>query len=351
MRALPPEGTTTSRGRHTTLTEDRDPRDLSLLDLPSRQTAAALRRSLRVGTAVLLYVVMTSAWFAATAAAIGLTDVPPAAVAAVGAGSYLAVSAVGLWWTLLRSAAAAVEVVGTAREVDERAEVERLRTMFLGSVSHELRTPVTGMIGYAETIMQHHSTLPRRQLRHFAERLVANGHRLERLILDLLDLHPDSFVDTEPRPTKVDLDDLLADAVDARVDGVHVLQFRSSVGVVVLDERKVRRIVDELLDNVVRHTPAGTRVTVSAASHRETVLLVVEDDGPGLDPSVAAAAVQPFVQGRHLADAATPGLGIGLALAARYAELHGGTLELGASTSGGTRAAVTLPTLGCAEAA
>lgn len=230
------------------------------------------------------------------------------------------------------------------RLADDGLDVEELRRMFLGAVSHELRTPVTSMVGYAQTILEHHRTLTPYQLHHFADRLVANGRRLEELILDLLELHPGSFVDSRPVPRPVDLTAVLDELVEGHRDGRHVARLRSTVGTVLLDEHKLRRIVSELLDNVVRHTPDGTRVDVAAAHHDGTVLVLVEDDGPGLDPAIASAVAEPFVQGRHVAGDAAPGLGIGLALAVRYAELCGGHVDLGASSSGGTRACVVLPT-------
>ena len=271
------------------------------------------------------------------AAATGTSVVGVAVAAAL---AFVAVSAAVLGLALHRWRLRTAEQLRLRRSP---TELDHLRQMFLTAVSHELRTPVTNLVGYAETLRVHREELTPEQVDRLTGRLVANGERLERLVLDLLDLHPGGTAAHPPQRTALDLDELLPALVAEHADGERTVSVRSSVGQVLVEDRGIRRIVAELLDNVSRHTPAGTTASVVAARHGSTVLLVVEDDGPGLDPAIAGDVADPFVQGRDTASDPVPGLGIGLALVAHHAERHGGQLSLSRTATGGTRATVLLP--------
>lgn len=235
----------------------------------------------------------------------------------------------------------------SAAELEQRAAndllaVARQRAAFLASISHELRTPLTNIVGFAQTIRQHHRTLPDEQVDRFAERLASNSERLERLVVDLLELHrptPAEHVTPEP----VQLGQLLDHVVREVCSPVHHVRVWSDVTCVTIDRQKVARLVEELVHNVCRHTPAGTNAWVTATSTGAWLDLTVEDDGPGMDPGLRAAATEPFVQGSHVEDLASPGLGIGLALVARYAELLGGGVAVSEPSGGGTRVTVAIP--------
>lgn len=178
-----------------------------------------------------------------------------------------------------------------------------------------------------------------------AEALATHSRRLQQLIDDLLRLRdPAARRHGQHTTAPVDLDQLLRDVVGDVVGPDHDVRVWSSAGTVRLDVDRVRRIAAELLDNVVRHTPSGTRASICASHHDGVVRIVVEDDGPGIDPALGTSVTEPLVQSRHATTTSPPGLGIGLSLAAREAELHGGRVELTSAPEAGTRATVTLLT-------
>ena len=112
----------------------------------------------------------------------------------------------------------------------------------------------------------------------------------------------------------------------ARVDG-HDLEMDVPSVRVRGDRGRLRRALDALLHNAVRHTPAGTSVRVWAEADAGEVMLHVSDDGPGVDPEIADRVFDAFVQGAAAAASPSPGAGVGLALVRRVALLHGGRAE------------------------
>jgi signal transduction histidine kinase len=109
-----------------------------------------------------------------------------------------------------------------------------------------------------------------------------------------------------------------------------------------LDPDKVERIVEELLANTAKHTPHGTPVWVRAERQGTGLLLAVEDAGPGV-PSAMRASVFEYFRHGETAPTYAPGLGIGLSLVLRLAELHGGTAWVEDRPGGGSSFQVILP--------
>jgi signal transduction histidine kinase len=108
------------------------------------------------------------------------------------------------------------------------------------------------------------------------------------------------------------------------------------------DAPKLERIIENLLVNAGKHTPAGTTIWVRLHAQHDGVLLLVEDEGPGIPAQLREQIFQPFRQGRTIADHA-PGSGIGLALVARFAGLHGGRAWVQDRPGGGASFRVFLP--------
>ena len=268
-----------------------------------------------------------------------VTGMIVAGVAFVLGSSGIMLLALRRWARQLANAAAAEQ-----RAMEELREVARIRAAFLGGISHELRTPMTSILGFAQTIQRHHRELDADNLEEFAGRLVANTTRLERLVLDMLDLHrsePEGDDAREP----VHVEQLLRAAVATTGPREQHITVWSPAKWVVTDRRRLERIATELVSNVVRHTPSGTRAwlrgTVDVAAG--VLIITMEDDGPGLDAQPADAMTAPFVQGPRAQADPSPGLGTGLALCRRYAEVLGGTLTLSRPSTGGTCVTVTLP--------
>lgn len=231
-----------------------------------------------------------------------------------------------------------------ARELeaaDRLRELHSMRNIFLQALSHELRTPLAVMLGAAETIEARHDQLAPQQVGELASRQVQHGTRLLRMITDLLDVDRLAAGRLTPRPQRVRVDELVRSCAE-RVDPPdHRIEFNQLSPLEAdVDPAYVERVVEQLIANVVTHTPPGTEARVSVRlGDRRTVRISVEDDGPGIEPDRRDAVFEPF----HRPDDYRPGVGVGLALVRHLVETHAGRVWVADTSSGGTAVHVELP--------
>jgi PAS domain S-box-containing protein len=242
----------------------------------------------------------------------------------------------------------AEEQLERALEV-ERDATQRLRSLdemkntFLQAVSHDLRTPLAAILGLAVTLERAEIDLPPEDARDLARRIAANARKLDRLVTDLLDLDRLARGIVSPKLNPVDVGELVARvAAESELAALGRITVDAPEIVVHVDAAKVERIVENLLANAIRHTPAGTPVRVSASAAGAGALVVVEDQGSGVPEDLRDAIFQPFRQGRD-APEHSPGVGVGLTLVRRFAELHGGRAWVQDREGGGASFRVWLP--------
>jgi PAS domain S-box-containing protein len=227
------------------------------------------------------------------------------------------------------------------RESLERLQaIDEMKNSFLQAVSHELRTPLTAVLGLALTLEKQFESFGDEQRKEILGMLAFNARKLDRLLTDLLDLDRLTRGVLKPylRPLHLgDLIDRMADEVDT--EG-RLVEIDSQDVQVVLDGAKVERIVENLLVNAVRHTPEESRIWIRAADADDGVLIVVEDDGPGVSDESKEAIFEVFRQGP---ERAVSGTGVGLTLVSRFAQLHGGRAWVEDRPGGGASFRVLLP--------
>ena len=249
-----------------------------------------------------------------------------------------------LAFRLTRTSARLQQVAAREQEAARRLRAaDEMKTTFLRAVSHDLRTPLTVIIGSSLTLERSDHLLTPEERLELVRRLGANARKLNKLLADLLDLDRLSRGILEPtlRPTNVGaLVRKLVSGMDALADRPVTVDAPSVVAWV--DPPKLERIIENLLINVARHTPASTPVWVSVRSEGGAVLITVDDAGPGLPPDRREAIFEAFQQGPTAA-AHAPGVGIGLSLVARFAELQGGRAWVEDRPGGGCSFRVRLP--------
>jgi signal transduction histidine kinase len=223
-------------------------------------------------------------------------------------------------------------------------QVDVARKEFIATASHELRTPIFSLAGFVELLQD--EDLDEETRREFLETMSEQVARLQKLSVDLLDLSRLDAGSVELHTEPVDLSELARSVVNeftpALVEHDTDLDVRlpDHGPEALCDPVRVAQIMRILLDNALRHTPAGTRVRVGAARSNGTAGLTVTDSGPGLPDHTDTKVFERFYTG----DAAR-GAGLGLAIARELAERMHGRLRV-RSAEPGTAFTLELPTNG-----
>ncbi len=228
---------------------------------------------------------------------------------------------------------------GTA---DRLREEDEIKNAFLRAVSHDLRGPLAAILGLANALEREDISLPDKDARDLASRIAENARKLDRIVADLLDL--DRLERGALTATLAPLD--VGATVRELVAGSDVVAGRrldldTAPLTIPADAVLVERIVDNLLRNAVRHTPGDSRIWVRVERLESGALLIVEDDGPGVDVDDRLAVFEAFRQGTGPSPA--QGVGVGLAVVSRFARLHGGRAWVEDRSGGGASFRVFLP--------
>jgi signal transduction histidine kinase len=231
----------------------------------------------------------------------------------------------------------------------EREATQRLRALdemkntFLEAVSHDLRTPLTSILGSAVTLEHSGLDIPREDAMDLLHRIAANARKLERLLSDLLDLDRLQRGIVSPQRRRVDVTEIVRQAArESDLLSGREVELDADEVVVNVDPAKVERIVENLMANAARHTPPGSPMWIRVQAQDGGVLVTVDDAGPGVADELKQAVFEPFRRA-DLARSPSPGVGIGLSLVARFAELHGGRAWVQDRPGGGSSFRVFLP--------
>jgi PAS domain S-box-containing protein len=233
-------------------------------------------------------------------------------------------------------------MVGTVQDVTEQRQLDTLRNDILSTVSHELRTPLTSVVGAAVTLQARVESLPASTSRALLDQLVQQALRLERLLVDLLDIDRlrHGLVAPNRRPT--DVVELVRRMAETYAEPATAFRFRLEPLVADVDGPKLERIVDNLLANAVRHGGPGAPITIRLFADGGDLLLSIEDEGSGVPDDLKQDIFEIFNRGTK-AMSSERGTGIGLSLVARFAALHGGRAWVENTDSGGAAFRVFLP--------
>jgi signal transduction histidine kinase len=218
-------------------------------------------------------------------------------------------------------------------------------------MSHELRTPLNAIIGFSEMLVGGHvGALPPKQ-REYVESVRESGAHLLTVINDILDLakieagHFELRLIEQLRP-----DDLARSCVDllrenARAREIELLvDLQPGLPEIDADAARVRQILINLLDNAIKFSPVRGEVGLSVRQAGDGMVeFVVADNGPGMSRDEVQTALQPFGQVEDGLTRSHNGTGLGLPLAQRLAEIHGGSLRIDSKKGAGTRVVVLLP--------
>jgi signal transduction histidine kinase len=271
----------------------------------------------------------------------------------------------GRWLSLSRSATAdggyvvIVSDISTLKEREimlqsakEQAEAaNRAKTEFLSNMGHELRTPLNAVIGFSEIIAKEmFGPVGQPSYKEFASDILRSGSHLLEIINDILDIAKCEGGSLQIVPEPVDVGELMSRSAEIVMPQsqsgnltITVEKLQEPLWLLA-DPARARRIVQHLLSNAIKFTPAGGKVTLSALRLAPGwVALKVADTGIGMRAEDIPVALSPFGQIDSSLSRKYEGTGLGLPLCKVFAALHGGSLDIESSPGKGTVVTVVLP--------
>ena len=236
------------------------------------------------------------------------------------------------------------------RDLRGEREVERMKTEFLSHIGHELRTPLAGVIGFTEILTRRE--LAPTKAREVQQDILESAHQLARIV-EMLEFFATTSAGRSPlRPAPMNVRAVVDDVVakwSARANGHHPITRRvaRTLPDVVGDKRWLAKSLDELIDNAVKFSPEGSRITVTvdAATNGRAagVEIAVVDRGKGMTTEEHEQAFSDFVQGDGSDTRPYGGLGLGLAMVKRVVEAHGGHVAVESEPKKGAKFSIFLP--------
>ncbi|NMG67171.1 HAMP domain-containing protein [Azoarcus indigens] len=236
-----------------------------------------------------------------------------------------------------------------AQQWAELGRQDQCRRELIANISHDLRTPLTALHGYLETLRLKDAALAPGARQRYLDIALDQSRKVGRLAQELFDLArlESGLVQAAPEPFA--LPELLQDvaqkfelAAQTRQQSLAV-DLETPLPPVHADLGMVERVLTNLLDNAIRHTPAGTRITVRLRAAGGRVLVRISDNGPGIP---AATRDNLFIRAMARRSDGSHGGGLGLLIVHRLLQLHGSDIILADSGAGGTAFDFSLPAAG-----
>ena len=231
-----------------------------------------------------------------------------------------------------------------AATADQERETRQSMQIFMGDASHELRTPLTVIKGYAELLAQSGAKTSADQRKRAYGRIVEQVNRMDETITSLLQLAEVGSISSNSF-SKIDLTGLVARAAEdlQAISPKRLIESQLASVSLKGSEELLRRLLDNAIGNINRHTGKDDAVRITLASERRQAVLTVEDAGPGLPDEAYARGIQGFRRFDESRSRETGGTGLGMTLMNSIVEAHSGSMAIARSELGGLKLEIRLP--------
>ena len=235
-----------------------------------------------------------------------------------------------------------------AEQNERLRELDRLKDEFISLVSHELRTPLTSIRGYLELLLDGGAGYLTREQEQFLTVVDRNSKRLMHLVGDLLFLAQIEAGKLALELDEVDLDQVVTESVEAAKPiadekGITLKATVEAVPSMIGDRGRLGQVLDNLVSNALKFTPAGGSVSVQVSTANGEAIVEVEDDGIGIATEEQKLLFDRFFRSSEATERAIPGTGLGLTIAKAIVERHEGSIEVESASGQGTTMRVRLP--------
>lgn len=230
-----------------------------------------------------------------------------------------------------------VQEVKMIQEEDKQRQEEeyRNRNLLLSDIAHDLKTPITTIAGYAEALNGDMVDSSWKRTEYLTA-ISAKSMQLSQLITLLFDYVTLDSEGFQLNIQKEDISELMKEVIAGQYSDIEEAGMELEIQIPEeaiygnVDGIQIKRVVNNLLVNAMRHNETGTKILVSLRAEEEHINICVEDSGGLIDESIRKTLFEPFVRGDYSRSKA--GSGLGLSIASRIAELHGGSIVLNQPT-------------------
>jgi PAS domain S-box-containing protein len=238
------------------------------------------------------------------------------------------------------------EALESQRSANANLEkLDRTKTEFLSITSHEFRTALTGIQGFSELIRE--GGLDPDEVRAYGGYIFNDADRVNRLIGDMLDLDRMESGRMAIRAAEVDVNEVLTDVIARASTAAPTVDFKTdldpSLPIVSADRDRLVQVVSNLVNNAVKYSPDGGRVTLTSGIEGTFALISVSDTGLGIPPEEIGHVFERFRRVRSGAAQSIPGTGLGLAIVKQIVEMHGGKIWVESAVGHGSSFHFTIP--------
>ena len=233
------------------------------------------------------------------------------------------------------------------RKVVEYEELSKMKSDLLATVSHELRTPLATIKGYSTMILDYFAKLTSDETKEYLKSIDNSTDRLAKLVDNLLETSrlDAGLLNLERAPVNVSqLIEGVATEANIRENQRHVFTVDvKKLPRANIDAKRVRQVLDNLIDNATKYSPPGTEITISAVPSGEELLVSVTDHGPGIPPEELGNIFDRMYRIEQRVYSGADGMGLGLYICQRLVEAHGGRIWAESVLGQGTTIKFTLP--------
>jgi PAS domain S-box-containing protein len=233
------------------------------------------------------------------------------------------------------------------RKVVEYEELSKMKGDLLATVSHELRTPLATIKGYATMILDYFARLGAEETKDYLRAIDSSTDRLSKLVDNLLDTSrlEAGLLKLQKAPAGIaPLIRKLVEEAGVRNTGHNITtRLGNRLPRVNIDSRRIGQVLDNLIDNAVKYSPAGTEITISAQRNGADLLVSVSDEGPGIPAGELQHIFERMYRIEKRLDSGAGGIGLGLYICQRLVEAHGGMIWAESTLGRGTTIKFTLP--------
>jgi two-component system cell cycle sensor histidine kinase PleC len=231
----------------------------------------------------------------------------------------------------------------------ELEAANRAKRDFMARMSHELRTPLNAILGFSELISGAVLGPVSKTYQEYGRDIHRSGVHLLDMINQVLDITRIETGSLHPRLEPVEIDMIAAEVATILrplAEGRQVkvtFEFKADARKLLADPMMLRQMLLNLVSNAVKFSPAGTAVTVESGTDETGVVVKVSDRGPGIDKDKLKHVFEPFGSGQSLLAQQAAGIGLGLPIAKKLVEMHGGRLTITTSRQRGTIVTLVFP--------